>query len=40
MPGAMILNEIFHRTQANQFILSAFGVREGYVFNRVINEGE
>jgi exopolyphosphatase / guanosine-5'-triphosphate,3'-diphosphate pyrophosphatase len=38
VPGALILNEIFHRTQASQFILSAFGVREGYVFNRVIKE--
>lgn len=36
IPGAMILNQIFKRTQAKYFILSAFGVREGYLFNRVI----
>jgi len=36
IPGAMILNQIFKRTQAKHFILSAFGVREGYMFNRVI----
>lgn len=36
IPGAMILNQIFKRTQAKNFILSAFGVREGYLFNRVI----
>lgn len=36
IPGAMILDEIVQRTKAKQFILSPFGVREGYLFNRVI----
>lgn len=36
IPGAMILNQIFQRVQAKNLILSAYGVREGYLFNRVI----
>lgn len=38
IPGAMILNEVVSRTQAKEIVLSPYGVREGYLFNRVLGE--
>lgn len=40
IPGVMILDEILLQTRAKEFILSPYGVREGYLFNRVIGEKE
>jgi len=38
IPGAMIMNEIMKKVQAQEFLISAYGVREGYLFNRILSK--
>lgn len=37
IPGALILDELMRRVDAQAFLLSAYGVREGYLVSRVLN---
>jgi exopolyphosphatase/guanosine-5'-triphosphate,3'-diphosphate pyrophosphatase len=36
LPGALILDEIMRKVEAQEFHLSQYGVREGYMFNRIL----
>jgi len=38
LPGSMIMDEIARNLKAKNFILSRYGVREGYLFKRVLNK--
>ncbi len=38
LPGSMIMDEIARNLKAKNFILSRYGVREGYLFNRVLTK--
>jgi len=37
IPGIIILHEIMKLIQAEEFMLSPYGVREGYIFNRILS---
>lgn len=38
IPGALILDEVMRKVQAQAFLLSAYGVREGYLISRILNQ--
>lgn len=38
IPGALILDEVMRKAQAQAFLLSAYGVREGYLISRILNQ--
>lgn len=38
IPGCIILDEIMTRVQAEEYRVSAYGVREGYLYQRLLNE--
>lgn len=40
IPGALILDEIMRKLEAQEFILSAYGVREGYLVSRILNQDQ
>jgi exopolyphosphatase/guanosine-5'-triphosphate,3'-diphosphate pyrophosphatase len=40
LPGALILDEIMRKVEAQEFHLSQYGVREGYMFNRILQAGK
>jgi len=37
IPGALILDELMRKVDAQEFLLSAYGVREGYLISRILN---
>jgi len=37
-PGALILDEVMRKVDAQEYLLSQYGVREGYMFNRILQE--
>ena len=37
IPGAIIVDEIMKLVSAENYMLSLYGVREGYLFNRILS---
>ena len=37
IPGAIIIDEIMKLVSAENYMLSSYGVREGYLFNRILS---
>jgi exopolyphosphatase / guanosine-5'-triphosphate,3'-diphosphate pyrophosphatase len=35
-PGALILDEVMRKVEAQEYLLSQYGVREGYMYNRIL----
>ncbi len=40
IPGALILDEIMRQTEAQEFMISAYGVREGYLVSRILKQDQ
>jgi exopolyphosphatase/guanosine-5'-triphosphate,3'-diphosphate pyrophosphatase len=40
IPGALILDEIMRQTEAQEFLISAYGVREGYLVSRILKQDQ
>ena len=40
IPGAIIIDEIMNLIHADDYAVSLYGVREGYLFNRILNDIE
>lgn len=40
IPGALILDEIMRKTEAQEFLISAYGVREGYLVSRILKQDQ
>ena len=38
LPGAIIMDEICRNVQAKNFMLSRYGVREGYFYSRILKQ--
>nr|WP_243035756.1 hypothetical protein [Clostridium sp. AM45-5] len=38
IPGLLVLQHVFHLFQAQQLIVSKYGVREGYLCERVLKK--
>ena len=40
IPGAIIIDEIMNLIHADDYAVSLYGVREGYLFNRILKDIE